>query len=192
MTCRRCRSCHFRFVDVRLPHLHGAPGFAFQLHVNRRAGPRADGIQERRGSEVRLERSFLRVAESSFHEGAFEELCDARLAADEQTPQVGFGGALWSGDRGCRSGLRWIACSSALRAEGRPRFYGTEPGPSHGRPQEGEAWPVPLRAQQDPPRTRLRALAAARDRALACDGKEDKACDCSSEVALFRGMKSDF
>merc|ERR1712224_387061 len=23
MTCRRCRSCHFRFVDVRLPHLHG-------------------------------------------------------------------------------------------------------------------------------------------------------------------------
>ena len=133
MTCRRCRSCHFRFVDVRLPHLHGAPGFAFQLHVNRRAGPRADGIQERRGSEVRLERSFLRVAESSFHEGAFEELCDARLAADEQTPQVGFGGALWSGDRGCRSGLRWMACSSALRAEGRARFPGTKPGSSHGR-----------------------------------------------------------
>merc|ERR1711943_169582 len=41
----------------------------------------------------------------------------------------------------------------------KPRFYGTEPGPSHGRPQEGEAWPVPLRSQQDPPRTRLRALA---------------------------------
>ena len=85
-----------------------------------------------------------------------------------------------------------MACSSALRAEGRPWFYGTEPGPSHGRPQEGEAWPSPLRAQQDPPRTRLRALAAARDRALACDGKENQARDCSSGVALFRGMKSNF
>ena len=189
MTCRRCRSCHFRFVDVRLPHLHGAPGFAFQLHVNRRAGPRADGIQERRGSEVRLERSFLRVAESSFHEGAFEELCDARLAADEQTPQVGFGGALWSGDRGCRSGLRWMACSSALRADARPRFTGTKPGPPHGRPQD-EARPSPPRAQQDPPGTRLRGRVAAWDRALACQGR--RTCDCSRGFASFRLERSEF
>ena len=33
---------------------------------------------------------------------------------------------------------RWIACSSALRADGRPRFYGTEPGPSHGQSPEAE------------------------------------------------------
>ena len=96
-----------------------------ELHVKGRAGARAHGISERRwsDSEVHLKRSSLRISEAQLRE----------LCADEHAAQVGFGGALWSGDRGCRSGLRWMACSSALRAEGRPRFTGTKPGPSHGR-----------------------------------------------------------
>ena len=138
--------------------------------------------------EARVRSTFgkiviLRFSESFFHEGASEELCDAPLAADEPAPQVGFGGALWSGDRGCRSGLRWMACSSALRADARPRFTGTKPGPPHGRPQD-EARPSPPRAQQDPPGTRLRGRVAAWDRALACQGR--RTCDCSRGFASFR------
>ena len=116
----------------------------------------------------------MRISDSLFH----KELCDARLAADEQAAQVGFGGALWSGDRGCRSGLRWMACSSALRAEGRPRFPGTKPGrPSHGRAR-GKILPGHDCARFRPHGTAL--LLAKADYSVL----ESVACDSSSRLAL--------
>ena len=142
----------------------GTPGGAFLNSAAReqgRAGLRAHGTQDMSWSEVHLKRSSLRVSELLFHEGV-------SVGVVRRTIQI------WlQMSRHRRSDL--AEPCEVVTADVEAAFGGW-PAVQHFAPRGGPGSPVRSRgtwsrAQQDPPRTRLRALTAAWDRALACEGR---------------------
>ena len=85
-------------MDVRFPHRH-----AVRPAVDLGSTSTEEHVLEQMELNTGTGQTYIALAAIRIalaRKGLSVELCDAPSAADEHAPQVGFGGALRSGDRG--------------------------------------------------------------------------------------------